>query len=145
VTDEVIDAAVAALRQRLTSSLSDSERRRQVTVLFADVSGSTRMSERLDAEVVASMTNQLWARLDRVITDLGGQVDKHIGDAVMAVGGASTQEDDPERAVRTALAMQEELVRRGGDGVAMRVGINTGRCTSARLGRPESSPRSATP
>jgi class 3 adenylate cyclase/tetratricopeptide (TPR) repeat protein len=127
VPDEVIDAAVEALRQRLASSPSDSERRRQVTVLFADMSGFTSMSERLDAEIVASIMNELWARLDRVITDLGGQIDKHIGDAVMAVWGvASTQEDDPERAVRAGLAIQEELVRRGADGVAMRVGINTG-------------------
>ena len=97
-------------------------------MLFADVSGFTSMSSQLDAEVVAGVMNELWSRLDAVISEHGGRVDKHIGDAVMALWGAvTTQEDDPERAVRAGLAMQEELGRRGaGDRLAMRVGINTG-------------------
>jgi class 3 adenylate cyclase/tetratricopeptide (TPR) repeat protein len=99
-----------------------------VTVLFADVSGFTSISSRLDAEVVAGVMNDLWSRLDKVITDHGGRIDKHIGDAVMAVWGvAATAEDDPERAVRAGLAMQLELQRQdSGDRLAMRVGINTG-------------------
>ena len=85
-----------------------------MTVLFADVSGFTSMSSRADPEAVASVMNELWARLDTVIADHGGRVDKHIGDAVMAVWGVtSTEEDDPERAVRAGLAMQEELERSG--------------------------------
>jgi class 3 adenylate cyclase len=128
VPDEIVDAAIAALRVRLVASRSVGERRRQVTVLFADVSGFTSMSSRLDAELVAARMNELWARLDAVITDHGGRVDKHIGDAVMAVWGvASTSEDDPERAVRAGLALQAELHRWSSpDELALRVGINTG-------------------
>jgi class 3 adenylate cyclase len=128
VPDEIVDAAIAALRVRLAASRSAGERRRQVTVLFADVSGFTGMSSRLDPELVAARMNELWSRLDSVITDHGGRVDKHIGDAVMAVwGAASTSEDDPERAVRAGLALQAELhVRSSGDELALRVGINTG-------------------
>jgi class 3 adenylate cyclase/tetratricopeptide (TPR) repeat protein len=128
VPDDVLDAAIAALRQRLDAGPTDVERRRQVTVLFADVSGFTSMSSRLDPEVVAAVMNELWAGLDAIVAELGGQVDKHIGDAVMAVWGmTSTGEDDPERAVRAGLLMQEEVARRGdAHELAMRVGINTG-------------------
>ncbi|MGD9701544.1 MAG: adenylate/guanylate cyclase domain-containing protein [Acidimicrobiia bacterium] len=128
VPDEIVDAAVATLRHRLQESRSETQRRRQVTVLFADVSGFTSMSSRLDAEVVAGVMNELWSRLDAIITDHGGRIDKHIGDAIMAVwGAATTTEDDPERAVRAGLAMQEELEQRSsGDRLAMRIGINTG-------------------
>ena len=130
VPDEVVDIAIAALRQRMDAAGSDVERRRQVTVLFADVSGFTSMSSALDAEVVADVMNELWARLDTIVTDHGGRVDKHIGDARRWRCGArvSTDEDDPERAVRAGLAMQSELASGTGghDGLAMRVGINTG-------------------
>lgn len=128
VEDDVIDVAVAALRRQLEASSAEPQRRRQVTVLFADLSGFTAMSARLDPEAVASVMNELWARLDAVVVEHGGRVDKHIGDAVMAVWGAeATREDDPERAVRAALAINEELERRtAGEGLAMRIGINTG-------------------
>ena len=128
VPDEIVDAAVAALRRQLEVSGSDSQRRRQVTVMFADVSGFTSMSSRLDPEAVAGVMNELWSTLDAVVTGHGGRVDKHLGDAVMAVWGVSaTDEDDPERAVRAGLAMQAEVMRRGSvDGLMMRVGINTG-------------------
>ena len=128
VPDVVVDAAVASLREHLAVVSREAQRRRQVTVLFADVSGFTSMSSRLDAELVAELMNELWSRLDAIVADHGGRVDKHIGDAVMAVwGAAATQESDPERAVRAALAMQEELDHPASPlALTMRVGINTG-------------------
>jgi class 3 adenylate cyclase/tetratricopeptide (TPR) repeat protein len=141
VPDEIVDAAVAALRDQLqraapveSAAREPAERRRQVTVLFADLSGFTAMSSELDAEVVADSINRIWARVDAVIAEHGGHVDKHIGDAVMAVWGVRpTREDDPERAVRAALALQTALAGSQEDGIAesrfvpsMRVGINTG-------------------
>jgi len=69
--DEVIDAAVTTLRQQL-AAVGEPARRRQVTVLFADVSAFTALSERLDHEVLADLMNELWGRLDTVITELGG-------------------------------------------------------------------------
>jgi tetratricopeptide (TPR) repeat protein len=74
--------------------------------------------------------NEIWARLDVVVTAHGGRIDKHIGDAVMAVWGAdTTREDDPERAVRAGLDLQQALTafaEEAGVEVAMRVGISTG-------------------
>jgi len=106
------------------------QRRRQVTVLFADVSGFTAMSGRLDAEDVATVMNALWTRLDAIVHAFGGRIDKHIGDALMALWGVEHgREDDPERAVRAALALQEELATVRDSQrheLTMRVGVNTG-------------------
>lgn len=130
VPDEVVDAAIDALRSRLGEDAEPERRRRQVSVLFADVSGFTAMSESLDPEIVAELMNSLWARLDMVVVHHGGRVDKHIGDALMAVWGAeATAEDDAERTVRAALALQFELEQfriSSGRDVAIRVGVNTG-------------------
>jgi class 3 adenylate cyclase/tetratricopeptide (TPR) repeat protein len=128
VPDDVVDAAIAALRAALDGSAAEPQRRRQVTVLFADVSGFTTMSEQLDPETVASTINDVWRRLDEVIEERGGRIDKHIGDAVMALWGSKeTSEDDPEQAVRAGLAMQHELERtQSTNQLRMRVGISTG-------------------
>ena len=110
VPDDVVDAAVAALRQQLAQLDAASPRRRQVTVLFADVSGFTAMSEQMDPELLSRRMNEIWARLDAVVGAHGGHVDKHIGDAMMALWGAEgTREDDPESAVRAGLTLQTEL------------------------------------
>ncbi len=130
--DAAVDAAIAGLRQKLEALESQpaEQQRKQATVLFADVSGFTAMSETMDAEEVADTMNALWERIDRAITDCGGLVDKHIGDAVMALWGTEeAREDDPERAVRGALAMQAELAAFRDERkvqLAMRVGVNTG-------------------
>ncbi len=130
VPDDVLDVTVDALRRQLSTVDAGAQRRRQVSVLFADVSGFTAMSEGMDAELVADVMNDIWARLDVVITEHGGRIDKHIGDAIMAVWGTETaEEDDPERAVRAGLALQEALATFAtevGVAVAMRVGISTG-------------------
>jgi class 3 adenylate cyclase len=115
------------------------DQRKHITVLFADVKGFTNMSEDMDPEDVAEVMNSLWAEIDRVITDNGGRVDKHIGDAVMALFGAPVaREDDTERAVETALQMQETFqnVVAGHKlaGLQMRVGINTGLAMLGNVG-----------
>ncbi|MBV9959845.1 MAG: AAA family ATPase, partial [Acidobacteria bacterium] len=143
--DAMVDATIAALRQKLAALVEEPpvEQRKQATVLFGDISGYTAISETLDAEEVKEMMNALWARLDKAITDHGGTVVAHMGDGVMAVWGAQTaQEDDPERAIRAALVMQEEVKgfvasnlcfigMRGKSAenaptLRMRIGINTG-------------------
>ena len=130
--DAVVDAALASLRQKLaqTSTLhAVEEQRKQATILFADLSGFTALSEKLDAEELSDTINALWQRLDGIILAHGGVIDKHVGDAVMAVWGATaTREDDAERAVRAALAMQAELAANAGEGptLKMRIGLNTG-------------------
>ncbi len=129
--------ALAVLRSQLEAIADESpgteDQRKHITILFADVQGFTAMSGEMDPEDVAEVMNSLWARIDQVIIDHGGRVDKHIGDAVMALFGAPVaREDDPERAVAAALEMQEtireEIERRGPDmaSLRMRVGVNTG-------------------
>lgn len=78
--------------------------RRQVTVLFADISGFTKLSQEHDAEDVHALLNGFFTVADAAIGEYGGHIDKHIGDNVMALFGAPTAHtNDPERAVRAAL------------------------------------------
>jgi len=82
--------------------------RRQVTVLFADLSGYTELSRQLDAEEIHALLEQFFDRVDGIVSRFGGSVDKHIGDCVMAVFGAPVAHgNDAERAARAALAIQE--------------------------------------
>src|SRR3954447_14465330 len=96
--------------------------RKVVTCLFADLVGFTARAESLDPEDVEAILRPYHARLRSELERHGGTVEKFIGDAVMAVFGAPTaHEDDPERAVRAALAIREgggeRPVRRAGTGV----------------------------
>src|SRR3954447_21956006 len=111
----------------------DSAERRVVTVLFGDLSDFTAWAEDLDPERVGEVTDRVLAGLARTVTDFDGHVDKLTGDGIMAVFGAPTaHEDDTERAVRAAAAMQEtvrQLVADesgGGRRLGLRVGLNTG-------------------
>jgi class 3 adenylate cyclase/tetratricopeptide (TPR) repeat protein len=118
------------------------EERRQATVLFADLSGYTAAAERMDPEAVKAMIDRTLRRLGDEVERFGGTIDKFIGDNVMGVFGAPVaHEDDPERAVRAGLAMQEamEEVNRqseaqGGVGFSLRVGINSGEVMAGAVG-----------
>lgn len=114
--DEVVDTALAVLLPQLAElenrahSEKGLEKRRMVTALFADVSGFTGLSEKMDAEDVMNLMNQVWARLDGLILARGGHIDKHMGDNVIALWGVETaREDDAEQALRAALEMQNAL------------------------------------
>jgi class 3 adenylate cyclase/tetratricopeptide (TPR) repeat protein len=97
-----------------------------VSVLFADISGYTAMAERMDAELVKALVDRCLRRLGEEVERFGGTVDKYIGDNVMATFGAPVaHEDDAERAVRAALAMQEAIVEIDPE-LQLRVGVNTG-------------------
>ncbi|HEY1357224.1 MAG TPA: adenylate/guanylate cyclase domain-containing protein [Thermoleophilaceae bacterium] len=116
------------------------EERRQVTVLFADLSGYTAVAEQMDPETVKTMVGGALRRLGQEVTRYGGTVDKYIGDNVMALFGAPVaHEDDEERAVRAALGMQEAMAEVNEDlpeGVsfALRVGLNTGEVLAGAVG-----------
>jgi class 3 adenylate cyclase/tetratricopeptide (TPR) repeat protein len=116
------------------------EERRQVTVLFADLSGYTAVAERLDPEAVKSLVDRALRRLGQEVVRFGGTVDKYIGDNVMALFGAPVaHEDDAERAVRAALGMQAAMdeVNQGlpeGVHFDLRVGINTGEVLAGAVG-----------
>ncbi|MGI9520856.1 MAG: adenylate/guanylate cyclase domain-containing protein [Hyphomicrobiaceae bacterium] len=84
--------------------------RRQVTVLFADLVGFTSLTSRMDAEEVVDLLNLYFGVVDAAVVHYGGHIDKHIGDAVMAVFGAPVAHtNDPERAVRAALEIRRSV------------------------------------
>jgi len=100
------------------------EERKVVTVLFCDLVGFTAKAEQLDPEDVRAVLGPYHARLRSELERHGGTVEKFIGDAVMALFGAPVaHEDDPERAVRAALAIRDFAVE---ESLELRVGITTG-------------------
>ncbi len=102
------------------------EERKIVTVLFADLVGFTSRAERLDPEDVRALLAPYWQHLRDELERFGGTVEKFIGDAVMALFGAPVaHEDDPERAVRAALAIRD-WVREAGEDLQVRIAVNTG-------------------
>src|SRR5262245_5162078 len=111
------------------------EERKVVTVLFADLVGFTSRAERLDPEDVRAVLEPYHARLRTELERRGGTVEKFIGDAVMALFGAPTaHEDDPERAVRAALAIRDWI--REDDELQVRVAVTTGEALVALGARP---------
>ena len=110
--------------------------RRQATVVFADISGYTRLCASMDAEHVQALLNRFYALMDGTVAAYGGGVIDHAGDGVLAVFGAPVAYgNDPERAVRAALEMHAGAAR-----VERRVRRPAGSCTSvspaARWWRP---------
>ena len=108
--------------------------RKTVTVLFADVTGSTAIGERLDPESLRRVMARYFETARSCVEGHGGTVEKFIGDAVMAVFGVPTvHEDDALRAVRAAAelrgslaALNDELDRDYGVSLQLRTGVNTG-------------------
>src|SRR6266516_5008215 len=97
------------------------DERKMITVLFADLVGSTATGSERDPEEFGAAIRPQLARIREALERYGGTIEKYIGDAVVAVFGAPvTREDDPERAVRAGLAIMDAL------GDAARVAINTG-------------------
>ncbi len=108
--------------------------RRVVTVVFADLAGFTSLAEGRDPEAVKSLLDRCFSALVPVIARHGGTVDKIIGDELMAVFGAPVaHEDDPERAVRAALGLVDELAGIAPE-LVLRVGINTGEVLTGPVG-----------
>jgi class 3 adenylate cyclase/tetratricopeptide (TPR) repeat protein len=131
----------ASLQVPTASATALAEQRKVVTILFADLSGSTVLGEKLDAEDLRGVLGAYFAALARQIQRYEGTIDKYIGDAIMAVFGAPlSHEDDAERALHAALAMQaaiqrlnDDLERRHGVRLALRIGINTGEVVAGML------------
>jgi predicted ATPase/class 3 adenylate cyclase len=115
--------------------------RRTVTIVFADLSGFTALSEQLDPEVVQTLQTELFKELTAAVLSFGGFVDKFLGDALLALFGAPVaHEDDPERALRAALDMIARTVRLGESSASampkmlLHIGINTGPVVAGGLG-----------
>ena len=142
--DEIVETALAPLRGRLDALRAGRhyEQRKLVTILFADVVGSTELSALMDPEDMRELLNAYFSRCRTSVERHGGVVEKFIGDAVMAVFGLPlSNEDDPERAVRAGLEIArvpEQLEAGAFRGLprsfATRVGINTGEVVIGALG-----------
>ncbi|HEY3167115.1 MAG TPA: adenylate/guanylate cyclase domain-containing protein, partial [Candidatus Binatia bacterium] len=144
------EALLARLQSYVPKQLADKMRaagqiegeRRQVTVLFADISGFTALSERLDPEEVASLVNDCLRELVLAVYQYEGMVDKFVGDCVMAVFGAPVAlEDDADRALRAALSMRERLrdfnrrqIEKVGQPLDLHIGVNTGMVIAGNVG-----------
>ena len=112
--------------------------RRNVTIMFADISGFTALSERLDPEEVFGIINQCFEKLGQIVYSYEGTIDKYIGDCIMALFGAPiSHEDDADRAVRASLDMREALTDLSSElnvELTMHTGINTGTVVAVNVG-----------
>ncbi len=115
------------------------ESRRVVTVIFADLVGSTGLTERLDPEEARDVVAKFYRVVQQAVERFDGQVANLLGDAVLAVFGLPiTHEDDPERAARAGMAIRDAMPTlndhlKDAHGVSLdvRVGINTGEVVAA--------------
>ncbi len=108
--------------------------KRQVTVMFADLTGFTRLTSELDAEDMHALLNAFFAKVDHVVEKFGGRIDKHIGDAVMAVFGAPiSHTNDTERAARAALEIHAVLPSLNPP-VSCHIGIASGQVIASTTG-----------
>ena len=120
------------------------EERKLVTILFADVAGSTGLADRLDPEPLREVMQRYFDAMREEIEAEGGTVEKFIGDAVMAAFGVPvSHEDDPSRALRAADAMCRRLETVNADlavshglSLQMRIGVNTGEVLTATTPTP---------
>ena len=133
-------ARAAAMKPRQTQAPSsvvagsDGAERRLITVMFCDLVGSTSLAARLDAEDWRNLVGAYLDEASAAVTGLGGHVLKKLGDGLMALFGyPQAQENDAERAVRAALAIQRALadlnarnVRSGAPELSARIGIECG-------------------
>ena len=114
-----------------------SDERRIVTVLFADVAGSTALGEALDPEDLRVLLGRYYSIARDVVGAHGGTVEKFIGDAVMAVFGLRRAHgDDAVRAISAALELRDRVRSdaRLGDRMPIRLGVNTGDVVASRAG-----------
>lgn len=128
-------------KARAAARRSEGEHK-QVTILFADLCGFTSLSERVDQETIRAFQNDLFAEMAGVVYQHEGFVEKFVGDAIMSVFGAPiAHEDDPDRALRAALAMRSRMAQinarwsqRLGQALSLHIGINTGTVVTGVLG-----------
>src|SRR5439155_14307331 len=127
----------------LTSKSAIEGERKRVTVMFADISGFTAMSERLDPEDVHNIMDRAFEVILEAVHRYEGTINQFLGDGVMALFGAPiAHEDHAARALLAALAvdrelapLREEIKRRHGRDFLMRIGINTGQVVVGAIGR----------
>jgi class 3 adenylate cyclase len=114
------------------------DRFHDVTILFSDIVGFTRMSMRRSAADVVALLNAIFSAVDSLALEHGIEKIKTIGDAYMAVAGLPEPRDDhPQAIARLALAMREvvgEVSKRHGEDLKIRIGIHTGNAVAGVIG-----------
>jgi class 3 adenylate cyclase len=111
------------------------ERRKLATSVFCDLSGSTALAERIDAEALLALMGSYYEQARTALERHGGLVEKFIGDAVVGLFGVpEAHEDDALRACRAALEIQAHVTKLHA-GIAVRIGVNTGEVITGALGR----------
>jgi len=115
--------------------------RKNVTVVFADISGFTSMAETHDPEEASAIATICHTMMGKIVYKYEGVVDKIVGDGLMAIFGVSTHEDDPERAILAAIEMQQEMqelsekLKKSMDiSLGLGIGINTGMVVIGDIG-----------
>ena len=121
------------------SSVTEPEgERRQVAVLFADMSGYSALSSKLDAEEIHALLERFFESIDRIVRTYGGRVDKHIGDCVMAIFGAPVAHgNDVERAARAAIDIRNAMAELSAElnrPVRVHVGLASGQVVAGGTG-----------
>ena len=143
--DAAVEAAIAALRMQLSTPNTTSEQtlrltgeRKLVTVMFADISGFTALSEKHDPEEVRAMMNACFDCLVPVVNEYGGTVDKFIGDEIMVLFGApKAHERHAELACSAALdlfAALQQFNLKNGTSLDLHISINTGLVIAGGIG-----------
>jgi len=142
----VVEAAIRPLQKQLDKLEQDENKtessfkgeRKLVTVMFADISGFTALLEILDPEAVREFVNACFDHLAPVIEKYEGTIEKFIGDEIMAIFGAPvSHENDPERAIRTALEVKNALKSfnaKHSINIKMHIGISTGLVIAGGIG-----------
>jgi adenylate cyclase len=135
IVDQILKSSQSAEAPALQAQRS------KVSVLFADISGFTRMSEGMEPLLLANILNRAFEVMTEQVFARGGTLDKYIGDAIMAFFGAPQPDDDHARhAVDAAIAMQQILLQlnrdrpEGWPELRMRIGINSGEAFAGDIG-----------
>jgi adenylate cyclase len=136
---QVVDQILKSSQSKEAPALQ--AQRCQISVLFADISGFTRMSEGMEPMILAGILNRTFEAMTDQIFNRGGTLDKYIGDAIMAFFGAPNPDPDHARhAIDAAVAMQETLYAlnaarpEGYPELRMRIGINSGEAFAGDIG-----------
>jgi adenylate cyclase len=133
---------VAADIAQQSGAIRQGGERRPTTVLFSDIRGFTAIAESMGPDAIAQLLSEYFTEMVEVIFEHGGTLDKFIGDAIMALWGAPiAHTDDPDRALRAALAMQRSIARlnerwvaQGRPEIGVGIGINYGEVFAGNIG-----------
>ena len=135
---KAIAALASAPAAPAPSSPAPTVERREVTILFVDLSGYTRLTSTLGAEATHKLVQRFYERIAGIVQRFGGTVERHIGDAVMAVFGVPVAHgNDPERALRAALAIHEIMPLLSdeiGHPLSVHAGIASGQVVASHAG-----------